>query len=606
MQGGVFILGPMTRVFALAVFLLLSAGFTGGVWYFAYSQALDQLSERGESDLSLASDRLVSQLQQYRELAVLMADHPVLHAALEQGGDLNDAQDLLLRTADKTGTLDLHLVDAAGQVVVSSDRLGTAPQSRADNPSFQRAMQGALGAHHERTSGLAERAFIFTAPVFGPEGLPVGAVSVDVNIWAVESAWVGDAQAVYFTDEAGVIFITNRTELLFRTRGHADAAAFALFGYDPEKLDEFIDFRPHIVNGNEVWAINAGPYIPSRALHLTKPLPIIEMTGELLLDAAPAARVAALQAAVAAALSVVFGATLLLLSQRRRALADRLALEAAANAELEHRVARRTRELSRANENLRREITERKEAEAALKKAQQDLVQAGKLSALGNMSAGLSHELNQPLMAIQTFAENGTLFLERGKADRAADNLGRISDLARRMGRIIKNLRAFARQESEPAGTVDLVGVVDAVLEISEARIAGDGVVLNWTRPEAPILVRGGEVRLQQVVLNLVSNAMDAMGASERRELALEIGEQGGSVFLYVRDTGPGIKEPEKIFDPFYTTKEVGLSEGMGLGLSISYGLVQSFGGAIRGRNRDTGGAEFAVELTAAGLESAA
>jgi two-component system C4-dicarboxylate transport sensor histidine kinase DctB len=228
------------------------------------------------------------------------------------------------------------------------------------------------------------------------------------------------------------------------------------------------------------------------------------------------------------------------------------------------------------------------------------------LSALGQMSAGISHELNQPLMAIRSFAENAEEFLARGKPEVAAENLSRISELARRMGRIIKNLRAFSRQESESIGDVDLVGVVDVVLELAEARIRDEGVQLDWQRPEAPVIVRGGEVRLQQVVMNLVSNALDAMSDAAQRVLALSIDPAGKIVRLIVRDTGAGIADTGKIFDPFYSTKEVGQSEGMGLGLSISYGIVQSFGGAIQGRNDPQGGAIFAIELTAAGREPAA
>ncbi len=592
----------MTRIVAGTIlFLALAAGFTGGVWWFAYSSALDQLAERGRSDLALASDRLVSQLQQYRELAVLMADHPALAAVLEGQRPARSIETLLLRTADKTGTRALLLLDSSGHVVAQSNTArSSAPRSRADDPSFTRAMQGALGAHHSRNGAGAARSFVFSAPVFGANARPLGVVSVEVNVAAVEQAWIGDAQAVYFTDAAGVVFIANRTELLFRRLGAPGADTLARFGYDPAQLAAFPGITPRDHDGHEIWAIDGGPYLPGRALHLTRPLPVIGMTGALLLDVAPAERVAILQASVAGALLAIFGATLLLLLQRRRALTDRLAIEARANAVLESRVTTRTAELSVANRDLRREVAERKEAETALKRAQEELVQAGKLSALGQMSAGLSHELNQPLMAIHSFAENGALLLARGKPDQAAANLGRISELSHRMGRIIRNLRAFARQESEPMGDVDLGAVVDAVLEMTAARVAHSGVAVHWARPDAAVFVRGGEVRLQQVVLNLVSNALDAMAGSADRRLELKIERSDATVRLSVRDSGPGIEEPEKIFDPFYTTKKVSQSEGIGLGLSISYGLVQSFGGAIRGRNHPDGGAIFTVELAEA------
>ena len=212
------------------------------------------------------------------------------------------------------------------------------------------------------------------------------------------------------------------------------------------------------------------------------------------------------------------------------------------------------------------------------------------------MSAGISHELNQPLMAIQQYSENGALFLERGKTDIAADNLGRISAMATRMGRIIRNLRAFARNESEPIGRVDIVSVINVALELSETRFRQNDIVLEWTPPESPIWVRGGEVRLGQVMVNLIANAVDAMAESAPKILSIKV-MRGARARISVRDTGPGIQEPEKMFDPFFSTKAIGSSEGMGLGLSISYGLVQSFGGQIRGANAIDSGAIFTVEL---------
>jgi two-component system, NtrC family, C4-dicarboxylate transport sensor histidine kinase DctB len=252
---------------------------------------------------------------------------------------------------------------------------------------------------------------------------------------------------------------------------------------------------------------------------------------------------------------------------------------------LEERVAARTKELTM---------------------AQADLIRAGKLSALGQMSAGLSHELNQPLMAIRSFAENGAAFIQRGKPEVAAENLLQISDLARRMGRIIRNLRAFARQEVEGFSDVDLVAAVAAVLEITQPRMRQDGVALEYDPPAQPVMVRGGEVRLQQVVLNLIANALDAMAGQEGGRLRLHISQAEGRVRLTLSDTGPGIAEPERMFDPFYSTKAIGQAEGMGLGLSISYGIIESFGGSITGRNPPGGGAEFCVELAASAGENTA
>ena len=567
------------RLGVLAVFLLAIGIFAGAVWRYGYVQALDQVALRGEADLALAADRLSGQLQLFQQMAVLMVDHPQIVAVLagDAGGSI---QPLLRAAADKTAALDVMVVDANGQVMAAAS--GAGPYDISTTPHFIRAQQGAMGEHHGVSEIGGQRAYYFAAPGFDTAGQMNGALIVIANIEKVEAEWRGARPAVYFTDEAGEVFITNRSELLFWRRTPGGVGLVPPGGGDAP-------LTTTRVGAHEIWRENWSGYVPARALHLTRDLPAIGMRAEALLDIDPARGLAWLQAAVVAAVCLAFGAMLFLATERRRTLA-------LANALLEGRVSERTAELSMANLQLRREVSEREEAEAALKQAQADLVQAGKLSALGQMSAGISHELNQPLMAIQQYSENGEKFLARGKVASAADNMARISQLARRMARIIKNLRAFARQESEPMAQVDLVAVIDAALELTGPGLRRAKIKLVWRAPEVAIWVRGGEVRLGQVMVNLISNASDAMMDSAVKRLEIKV-LQGDRITVKVRDTGPGIAAPEKIFDPFYSTKAVGASEGMGLGLSISYGLVQSFGGAIKGQNAPEGGAVFTVEL---------
>ncbi len=570
------------RLAILLLFLLAVAAFAAVVWRTGYLQALDQAAQRGETDLLLASDRLTGQLQQYQQLAVIMAAHPALDQALA-AGKAADVRDVLVATADKTGAMDVQLADRQGRVLASARGLDDPDLVRTGY--FRRAMTGALGEDHGINPVNGQRSYTFAAPLFAADGRVQGAVMVLADIDLVEAEWRGARPTVFFTDAAGLVFITNRSELLFWQRKAGEvgltppAGPAGAFGVDQQ-------------GGHTIWRERWSPYIPSRAMHLARDLPVIGMRAEALVDVEPARRIASLQAGLVAAVCLTFGALLFLATERRRTLA-------VANARLESRVAARTRDLSEANARLRREVAERSAAEAALKKVQDDLVQAGKLSALGQMSAGISHELNQPLMAIRQYAENGAALLARGKTDVAGQNLTKIGELAHRMARIIRALRAFARQESEPMACVDLVGVVNSALELAETRLAQDGVTVIWQAPP-PVHVLGGEVRLGQVVLNLITNAADAMAGRHTRFITLSLRQEGARIALDVADTGPGIVAPEKIFDPFYTTKAVGASEGMGLGLSISYGLVQSFGGAIRGRNRPEGGAIFTVELTRA------
>lgn len=569
-----------TRFAAIVAYLSLVAAIGYAVWWLALGAALGQLAERGQADLQLASDRLVSELQSYRELAVLLADHPTLVPLVTgNSGDMEGAERMLLKAADMTGALEIMLLDREGAVVAQSNPYANPePRNMSDTAYFRRTSNAALGFMHWQFGGAQRRAFTFAAPVFGQDRKPAGAVAVSVDLDVIEASWRAAPQVVFFTDEAGVVFISNRAEMLYRTRTPQqalDTDSSFTGEFAAEDLRQYQEFSVSNRGGFELWAQDSSPYLPARALHLALPLPLMNMWGEVLIDSAAAKQLALFQGLVAGGLGLIFGAMALFFLERRRRYLERLSLEEAANARLEDRVRERTE---------------------ALQQAQQELVQAGKLSALGQMSAGISHELNQPLMAIRSYAENAQEFLRRDKGEVADDNLARISDLARRMGRIIKNLRAFARQETEPLGRVELGAVIRATLDLSEPRLRDEKVALHTDLPQGPVYVHGGEVRLQQVLLNLVGNALDAMEGQAEKALTITVAD-GAPIQLSVRDTGPGLSDPDKIFDPFYTTKEVGRSEGMGLGLSISYGIVQSFGGAIRGRNHPGGGAIVTVEL---------
>ncbi|MEP5091918.1 MAG: ATP-binding protein [Paracoccaceae bacterium] len=569
------------RALIAAVFLITVLAISAGVWRYEYVQGLGRLAAQGRADLALASDRLTGQLRRLQEMAVLLADHRDLQD-LALGQDRGAVQELLLSAADKTAALDIMFVAPSGRVLASAhESLGKDVTQMA---MFKRAMYGALGTDHMVIPSLNQRTYLLAAPSFTQHGQVIGALVVAVDIDRLEADWRGSNPAVLFIDAEGDVFISNRSELLFWNRPKGEPGLLPVVG--PE-----LPFSVKFTGGYEIWQLGWGPYLPERALHLARPLPVIGMTGEVLIDVAPAYWSATSLATAVAGFLLAFGAIMFLTMERRRALAQ-------ANAVLESRVVTRTAALSDTNEQLRQEVAERRSAEEALQRAQADLVQAGKLSALGQMSAGLSHELNQPLMAIQTFAENGAQYLERGDTKVAGANMARISDMADRMARIVKNLRAFARQENREITRVDIVAAIQSALELAQTKLQEGSITLDWTPPEHPIWVQGGEVRLAQVMVNLVSNAADAMVGREKRILRIKVSrESGACVRVEISDTGPGIDAPEKIFDPFYSTKEVGAAEGMGLGLSISYGLVQSFGGNIRGVNALAGGAVFSVEL---------
>jgi two-component system C4-dicarboxylate transport sensor histidine kinase DctB len=253
----------------------------------------------------------------------------------------------------------------------------------------------------------------------------------------------------------------------------------------------------------------------------------------------------------------------------------RLALEARHSATLEARVEKRSNEL---------------------KAAQDELVETSKLAAMGRLSAGISHELNQPLGAILNFAENGRKLLARNRYGPVDTNLSEISNQVRRITRIIGNLRAFARQEVAETELISFRDTVEGALVLAADKLKVAQVTTKVNLPSERLEIKAGQVRLEQVILNLITNAIDAMDASEIKILSVQLEHVDKKAVLRFQDTGTGISDPTRVFEPFYSTKNLGASQGLGMGMSLSFGIVQQFGGDLRCRNLDKG-AEFLVEL---------
>ena len=542
------------RSITLLLGILITAVLTSSlVWQLSYRQGIKLAASTGSGDLNLATDRLQFQLRRYRELAVLIVDHPKLSALLGAPRATNlslEAQEILMRSADKTGATNLAYFDVSGKLLSSAHEVIV--QDLVLSQLLNRAADGALGS----SSGYnlnGKRQYYFAAPYFAKSGKVKAVLLVVVDVDQLEFEWRGTVPTVFFMDGKEQIFISNRSELIGWTRKTNE------IGLHPPTGD-FPKFASTTISGREIWTTNWGPYVPKTSLHLTKDLAVIGMRAEILVDLGPAAKIANLQAAIAAVLVLFLGTLILVTVQRRRVLAE-------TNIQLELKVAEKT---------------------ADLRAAQTELVKAGKLSALGKMSAGISHELNQPLMAIQQYSENAERSLQLKDTENAHNNLSEIQKLSQRMARIIRNLRAFARNEHEPMGRVDVLDVIKAALALTRMRIDQTQTELITDLPSAPVYVNAGEVRLSQVIVNLISNALDAMEESKERKLSITVSVKT-QVEIHVTDTGPGIDDPEKMFDPFYTTKSVDKGEGLGLGLSISYGLVQSFGGDIKGKNSPAG-----------------
>lgn len=311
---------------------------------------------------------------------------------------------------------------------------------------------------------------------------------------------------------------------------------------------------------------------------------------------------------IAGAIHIIIMGTIFTLLQRRRAMLEQLEIRDWSQRELEHQVKLRTSDLMNTNLRLAEEITERQRTEDALRTAQAELVQAGKLAALGQMSAGIAHEINQPLTAIRSYADNARQFFSRGQTEPVERNLTRISELTERMGRITNHLKTFARRPEYDSGPVDVAHAIQKAIDLVRETGRIGNAVINFARPDGAVHVIAEETQLEQVFVNLLTNAADASRDQDDACIDLEITRASDRILVTVRDNGSGISDQtmRQLFDPFFTTKPFG--DGLGLGLSICYGILRSFGGTIRAENLPgpDGGACFIVELRPANISGSA
>jgi two-component system C4-dicarboxylate transport sensor histidine kinase DctB len=298
-------------------------------------------------------------------------------------------------------------------------------------------------------------------------------------------------------------------------------------------------------------------------------------------------------AALVVALPLIAGAAVLLY-RRNRAL-RRQAADQAARDDLERKVAARTSELTIARDRLQTEIGEHRATETRLQTVQHELVQANRLAILGQVAAGVAHEINQPVATIRAYADNARTFLDRGQSASAAENLSFIGDLTERIGAITNELRGFARKGRAAAEPVPLTTAVEGALLLLRSRFSGSLDMLTIGTIPPGIRVSANRIRLEQVLINLLQNALEAMEGRSNGRISVGIAPASpDEVAIAVSDNGPGIPPAilENLFTPFNTSKEAGL----GLGLVICKDIVSDYGGRIEVESSPAG-TTFTVTL---------
>ncbi len=549
---------------------------------------LEGLQRKNGQTLDLFVANLLGTLQRYEVLPEILGRLPNVQQALLTPAEpqaLRTANQLLKRLQQQTGADVIYLMDKQGLTLAASNwdaERTFVGNNFAFRPYFYNALQGDTGVFFGLGNTSFKRGYYFGSAVYA-NGEVVGVIVVKVDLDFTETLWGQTPEQLLVTDKNGVVILTSHPDWRFSaTRALTLAEQRSVVQHQP-----YTSISPARINLNQRdW------------LTLEKPLDdmgwvVSILTPQRLINE-PVRTAMAVAAASLLAVLLVLG----LLMQRRRHYLERIAMDAHAKSVLEDNVRTRTQDLQTLNSRLKQEVLERETAQQELVRAQDELVQAGKLSALGIMSASISHELNQPLAAIRSYTDNAKILLDQQRTVEVRNNLDLVAQLTERMASIISHLRAFARRDRLASEHVALQPAIDDALALSAKRQRNLQVDIVRDIPDATLWVEAGETRLRQVLSNLISNALDAL--SDRampRRIWLNTQVQDGWVVLVLRDNGPGFSEDalQQAFEPFYTTKTS--ARGLGLGLAICATLMQALQGRLLLANHPDGGAEVTLYL---------
>ncbi len=547
-----------------------------------------ELVSQNRQTLDLYVANLLGTLHRYEALSPILGQLPALREALANPVDpvLLAAANALLKTlCDQTGAEVMYLMDPAGNTLAASNweqKDSFVGRNFAFRPYFNDAIAGRLGRFFGLGTTSAKRGYFFAASVRDQEAT-LGALVVKVDLDHTETLWGRTPEQLAVTDQYGVVILTSHPEWRYRATRPLTDAERATIGAN----------QPYPTNSPGALQLDDRTWLIQRRFITETGWTVNLLAPHALVDR-PVRTVVAVGSAALLALMLMLG----LMMQRRRNYMDRIALEASGRQELEARVSERTSALQKLNSRLRQEVLEREQAQQKLVQAQDELVQASKLSALGTMSASIRHELNQPLAAIRSYADNAGVLLDHERTDDARGNLKAISELTARMASIIAHLRAFARRDRHAPESVALQPALEDALALLAQRRRAMAVELIRDLPDAPLWVQAGETRLRQVLGNVLANALDALTEKANpRRIWLSAEKSADGISLYIRDNGPGFSSEALAHakEPFFTTKT--RTQGLGLGLAICDTLMRALGGELLMANHPQGGALLTLRL---------
>ncbi|MFY7719801.1 MAG: sensor histidine kinase [Brevundimonas sp.] len=568
----------------------------------ARRDARESAEHQASTASTLHAAVLRSELERHRSLPMVLAQNPDLAAVLTRPDATGAARlsrkfEILARDVRAAA---IYALDAEGRTLAASNwRLPTSfvGSSYRFRPYYYEAMRDGQATFFALGTVSGRPGLYLSRRVDGPAGQPLGVIVAKVEFDALEADWRASGEPTYVTDADGVVVITTVPAWRFRTAQPLSADLRRRLAETQTAGSTVPGPLPFNTAGTDLVRISSD--IPEGLYAAASdPIPDIGWQVNLLSPSGDDISRAVASARWLGAMTVALLAALTGILLRRRQRARAMASEAEqARIELERQIDLRTTELRSANDQLNHEIDERRRLETVRQDLQDELIQANKLATLGQIAAGVAHEINQPVAAIRTHADSASVQLRREDTEGALRSLANIDRLTERVGVITDELRAFSRKTRSGTVAVGVDSAIDGALLLVAGRLREKGIRLERHPAPAGLAVKAERNRLEQVVLNLLQNAIEALDGLPAPVIELGVRVKGRQAIIQVSDNGPGVTPAvrARLFTPFTTDKP----DGLGLGLVISRDIVAGFGGELV-LDPTSSGARFSIRLAKA------
>jgi len=580
--------------------LALATGLVLAAYWFGARNADDNIHVTGERQLQIIALDLEAVLDRFDTLPYSIAHLPMASQLLESpvhSGLQVAFNETLKDLALQAKVAAIYLMDKNGKTIAASN--WDTPQSYmgynfAFRPYFRDAIQGQPGYFYAIGNTTSIPGYFISQPVY-PVGAkrgsvaPIGVIAVKITLESFEQTWRSNEDPIALADSHGVVFLSNRSEWNY----HSLRTLEPQVQRDIEQTLQYMGKKIQpIAQLPKAARAGFGEYVARPVGRLGWQLMLFPAQAKVLRAGMQSAGVMLLLLLVAAAAAGVH-------YQRSRRMEERSAAQQAlkqAADDLDLKIELRTQELLSANAQLAAKYDKLQQTENLLRTTRNEMVQAGKLAMLGQMAAGITHELNQPLTAIRAFADNASTYLSRGQTTQADANLRHISAASARMGNIVGQLKGFARKSPEAVAVVKVNQAIQDAALLLDSEFVRHGVQLQLHLPHS-YHVLGDTVRIEQVLINLLRNALDAVEQAPEKTVRVVLEADTQQVRIRILDSGSGLPQEvvKHLFEPFFTTKATG--HGLGLGLAISSSIVQAMNGHLEARNNPDCGAEFVVTI---------